>query len=93
MKCFTNKHSEGKCISRERQRENSALGQEVNMKVNARAISKIIFVPENEIIKGTLGRDLKHTGLVSKVASVYRFLKLFRDDEKSGYFERMRYLG
>jgi len=62
--------------------------------VNARAISRIIFVPEEEIIWGTLGiKELRYTGIVSKAASVYRFLKLFRDDEKYVSYERMRYLG
>jgi len=47
------------------------------MRVNARAISSVISVLEDVIIKGTLGKKLKYTGLVSEAAHIYKFLKMF----------------
>jgi hypothetical protein len=51
------------------------------MRINARSISGVISVPEDVIIKGTLGKELKNTGLVSE-AHIYRFLKMFQEDKR-----------
>jgi hypothetical protein len=38
-------------------------------------------MPKDVIIKGTLRKELKNTGLVSK-AYIYRFLKMFQEDKR-----------
>lgn len=46
-------------------------------------------VPEDVIIKGTLGKELKYMVLVSKAAHIYRFLKMFQEDERYDSLARM----
>ncbi len=92
-RCFSTTHPGRACVSRERQEQNAVIGQKVNMRVNARGISDIIGVPVDEIVKGTLGRDLKYTYLVSTAAKAYRLFKWLKWDEEYDPLERMLYLG
>jgi hypothetical protein len=47
----------------------------------------------DEIVKGTLGRGFNYTGLVSRVAQVYRLLEMLKTDKGEDKSDRRSVFG